>query len=83
MFVVYVLHNSSADKIYIGQTQDLVARLNAHNNKHEGKSYTSRFENEWKVIYQESFATRSEAIKRERQLKSHQGRAFIKIYIPE
>ena len=81
MFNVYVLHNAKVHKIYIGQTSNLKARLNNHNLK-LGNHYTAKFEGEWKMIYKEDFSTRSEAIKLEKQLKSHQGRAYISKYIP-
>jgi len=60
---------------------DINERLQQHNN-HTFKGYTARFEGEWKLIYTESVATRSEALKREKQLKSYQGRQFIKSHIP-
>lgn len=82
MYFVYGIYNSFAKKLYIGQTQNLNTRLVAHNEKCKTKSYTSRFEGEWELIYRESFTTRSEAINREKQLKSHQGREFLKQYIP-
>jgi putative endonuclease len=77
MFVVYAIHNSQANKIYIGQTEDIKERLRLHN-EHIFKGYTSRFRGEWKLIYQESVPTRSEALRREKQLKSGNGRAYIK-----
>jgi putative endonuclease len=81
MFVVYAIYNPDAGKTYIGQTEDITRRLRQHN-EHEFKSYTARFPGEWELIYSESVATRSEAIKREKQLKSGNGRAYIKTYIP-
>lgn len=60
---------------------DINERLQQHSN-HTFKGYTARFEGEWKLIYTESVATRSEALKREKQLKSYQGRQFIKSHIP-
>ena len=81
MYTVYAIYNRQADKIYIGQTMDINERLQQHNN-HTFKGYTARFEGEWKLIYTESVATRSEALKREKQLKSYQGRQFIKSHIP-
>lgn len=78
---VYVLYNEQANKIYIGQTADLENRVLSHNCK-KGNHYTARFQGEWKLIYKESVATRSEALKREKQLKSFRGREFIKQYIP-
>ena len=76
MFWVYAIYNQLSDKIYIGQTKDLAKRQSEHNQKH-GNHYTAKFEGEWKLIYKESVATRLEAIKRERQLKSQKGREFI------
>lgn len=70
-----------SDKIYVGQTSNLERRLLEHNEK-RGNHYTARFRGKWELIYQESVYTRSEAIKREKQLKSGNGRAFIKKYIP-
>ena len=75
MFTVYVLYSISYTKIYIGFTLDLEARLSAHNAE-KGKGYTHSFR-PWKVIYSEQFNTKSEAQKREQQLKSAKGRAFI------
>ena len=82
MYYVYAIHNKNADKIYIGQTKNVQARLTAHNNKHKARSFTAKFEGEWKLIYRESIATRSEAIKREKSLKSAKGREFLKQFIP-
>ncbi len=81
MFNTYAIYNSQNDKIYIGQTSDLEKRIESHNKK-VGKHFTSKFKGEWKLIYSESFSTRSEAISREKQLKSSRGRDFIKNYIP-
>jgi putative endonuclease len=82
MYTVYAIYNTEAKKYYIGQSKDIVERLKLHND-HTFKSYTSRFPGEWKLIYQESVATRSEALIREKQLKSGNGRAFIKAHIRE
>jgi len=79
---VYVLYNKKASRTYIGQTANLQSRIDSHNSK-KGNHFTARYEGEWELIYQESAATRSDAIIREKQLKSHQGREFLKQYIPE
>lgn len=81
MYSVYAIYNQSVGKIYIGQTQDLQERLRLHN-EHLFKGYTSRFQGEWELIYSESVATRTEALQREKQLKSFRGREYIKQYIP-
>jgi len=79
MFVVYVLKNEN-EKIYIGQTSNLENRLKRHSGilKNKSKSFTSKNKGDWKLIYKEEFETRKEAIEREKQLKSYQGRKFIR-----
>jgi putative endonuclease len=82
MYNVYVIYNSQAEKYYVGQTEDISRRLVQHND-HTYRSYTSRFPGEWKLIHKESVATRSEALKREKSLKTGNGRAYIKSIIPK
>lgn len=78
---VYALYNRDCKKIYIGQTADLDKRIAEHNEK-MGNHFTAKVQGEWELIYTESVATRSEALKREKQLKSFRGREYIKTYIP-
>lgn len=82
MFFVYVIYNKQVDKFYIGQTHDLFKRLEEHNKKFF-KGFTSRFGGTWEIVYKEQCFSRNEALAREKQLKSFQGRRFIKEnYIP-
>ena len=81
MHVVYALYNEHCNKIYIGQTSNIQKRLADHNQK-LGNHFTAKCQGRWELIYQESVATRSEALAREKQLKSYRGREFIKSYIP-
>ena len=77
-FVVYVIQSCSSEKIYIGHTIDFKKRLRQHNDPNwifDG--YTKLNKGPWKLIYKEEFTTRKEAIIREKQLKSAQGRKFI------
>ena len=76
MYGVYVLYSSKFNKIYIGQSSQVATRLHFHNEGPE-KGWTARFR-PWKLVHQEEFATRSEAIKREKQLKSARGRRWIR-----
>lgn len=81
MFIVYAVYNSKHDKIYIGQTIDLNERIKLHNDHYFTQSYTSRFDGEWRLIYSEQVVNRSQALIREKQLKSFEGREFIRKYI--
>ncbi len=64
---VYILENENGI-CYIGSTADITKRLQNHNDK-EQKGWT-RKRGTWKLIYTEKYETRSEAMKREKYLKS-------------
>jgi len=75
MFTVYVLYSEKYHKIYIGYTSNIEQRLLSHNEL-ETKGYTLKYR-PWKLIYTEVFSEKSEAMKREKQLKTAKGREFI------
>lgn len=78
-FVVYVLFSPSTGKTYTGMTSYLITRFQFHNSK-STKGFTLRFR-PWTVIHVEFFEFKSEALKREKELKSGKGRDLIKKYI--
>jgi putative endonuclease len=82
MYTIYAIYNANHKKIYIGQCSDLQTRLELHSKKSFKTSYTAKFTGSWILIYSEEAANRTDALKREKQLKSYRGRGFIKKYIP-
>jgi predicted GIY-YIG superfamily endonuclease len=78
VFHVYVLANPS-DRIYIGQTCDLARRLFEHNDpESSGTLYTKRHPGPWRLIHQEAFPSRAEAMRHEKALKTATGRRRIR-----
>ena len=78
MFSVYVLVNPEG-KTYVGQTNDLQRRLSQHNDPaYSGTLHTKRHRGPWRLVHTEEYATRSEAMRRERELKTGKGREWIK-----
>ena len=75
MYTVYVLYSDKYNKIYIGYTSNLEQRLLSHN-KLSKKGYTIRYR-PWRVFYTENYKDKTEAMKREKQLKTAKGRCFI------
>lgn len=69
--------------MYVCQTLDLINRVYEHNYHLHSRSYTSRFNGEWRLFYQEAFSSREEALKREKQLKSYRGREYLKKLITD
>jgi putative endonuclease len=76
MFTVYVLYSPIHNKIYIGFSSDIEKRLFAHNHP-SNKGWTKSFQ-PWTLIHSEEVETKADAMLREKQLKSSQGRSFIK-----
>uniref|UniRef100_A0A832DL63 GIY-YIG nuclease family protein n=1 Tax=Ignavibacterium album TaxID=591197 RepID=A0A832DL63_9BACT len=67
-YYTYILTNKSNRVLYVGMTNNLLRRVWEHKSKLiEG--FTKRY-NVDKLVYFESFNTKEEAIKREKQLKS-------------
>lgn len=66
MFTVYILRTDK-NTLYIGQTKGLVARLGKHT-VGKGAKYLRIFKS-FELVYTEKFKTRSEALKREHELK--------------
>jgi len=75
MYWIYILKSKRFKKSYVGYTDNIERRLSEHN---AGRSkFTSSYK-PWEIIHKEEFVGKSEAIKRERFLKSKAGRKFLK-----
>jgi len=75
-FVVYILHSEKYDKFYKGYTTSLIERFKSHNEL-ATKGYTVKFR-PWVVVHVECYTNKSEAIRREKYLKTGAGRAWIR-----
>jgi len=77
MYFVYIIKSLIVSRYYIGSTENLDRRLSDHNS---GKVKSTKAYKPWKLVYTESFDTKSDAIKRERQIKSYKsGSAFKRL----
>jgi putative endonuclease len=73
-FIVYIIYSSNKDKFYIGFTSDLEERIIRHNQKSKGFTGNT---NDWKIFHTETYPTKSEALSREKQIKSWKSRIKI------
>ena len=65
---VYILRSLRDGKYYIGYTSNLERRLEEHNS---GRQRSTRHRVPFELVYYEEYESKSEAMKRERQLKSY------------
>ena len=75
MYYTYVLHSRKDKKFYVGFTNDLKLRFEQHNKGHVESTLNRR---PLELIYYEACLDQDDAIKREKYLKSHHGKMFIK-----
>jgi putative endonuclease len=75
-FYTYVIYSPTFDKIYIGMSKNPANRFIAHNHP-KSKGYTKKFK-PWVLVHLEKFQTQKEAMQREKELKSHKGRDYIR-----
>jgi putative endonuclease len=75
MYFVYVIRNQSSGRNYTGYSADLTQRLGQHNH---GITKSTKNRGPWRLLHQEEFATRSEAMKREKFLKTGKGREELR-----
>ncbi len=74
MYFTYIIYSKSIDRYYVGYTHDLKLRLERHNS---GWSRSTKSGMPWELVYQEKFETKSEAIKRENEIKRKKSRKYI------
>ncbi len=72
---VYILRSLKNNDLYVGSAEDLDVRLSRHNN---GRVKSTKAYRPWELLEYEAYTTRSEAVQRERFLKTHQQKEILK-----
>ncbi len=75
MHYLYIIHSNKIDHYYIGETMDLVRRLEEHN-AGVFKSCFTRRSNDWRYALTISFSEKSKAQQAERFVKRMNSRKF-------
>jgi predicted GIY-YIG superfamily endonuclease len=77
MFWVYILQNPQG-VFYVGQTDDLQARLASHNCNDKIAGKFTRKNGPWELVWSEEHPTRSSAMARERRIKAMKSAKWIR-----
>ena len=75
MYYTYVLQSKKDTKLYTGYTKDLKLRFKHHQN---GKVESTKDRRPFILIYYEACLHQGDALRREKYLKTHYGKMFIK-----
>ena len=76
MYYVYILRSMRDGMLYTGYTDDVDRRLKEHNH---GYNLSTARRKPFVLIYQEEYSSKEDASRREKFLKSGQGRKQLKV----
>ena len=74
-YYVYVLLSEKDGNFYTGYTNDIKRRLDEHN---DGKVYSTKLRLPVKLVYYEGCLNQQDATKREKYLKSGNGKIYLR-----
>ena len=75
MYYTYVLQSETDQNLYTGFTKDLKERFEQHN---KGKVESTKDRIPLTLIYYEACLDKRDVVKREKYLKTHLGKMFLK-----
>ena len=70
----YILYSATLNRYYVGSTDNLEWRLERHN---LGWGRYTKKGIPWKMVYYETYQTKTEALKREKEIKKKKSRKYI------
>ena len=79
---VYILYSPSADRYYVGESADVIVRLDQHNTHFFRQGFT-RIASDWRIVAQLECADRSHARRVEAYIKRQKKRSFIERVVKE
>lgn len=80
MFSVYILRSVKDGSLYVGYTTNLTQRIATHN---KGSVTSTQSKRPWECIFTESYISKNDALRREKYLKTTQGKNAVKHMLRE
>lgn len=80
MFIVYVIRSEKNGQLYVGYTTHLKQRLETHN---KGSVTSTKSKRPWRLIFAEAYVSQNDALRREKYLKTTQGKNALKHMLRE
>ena len=73
-FYVYIIYSISSDRYYVGYCADIETRHYKHNC---GSTPSTKPYRPWKLVCSEEYTSRTDALKREKQIKMMKNKTVI------
>ena len=77
-YYVYIIQSLADYSYYVGSTQNVEDRIERHN---QGRSQYTKTKIPWQLVHTEAFSNKSNALKRENQIKRRKSKDFIESLI--
>ena len=74
MWYLYIIYSDNIDRYYVGVTENLKLRLERHN---LGWGRYTKRGIPWVIVYSENYLIKTDAFKREREIKKYKSRKYI------
>jgi putative endonuclease len=72
---VYIIQSQVDGSYYVGETHDIPLRIQRHN---DGWSRSTKLKRPWTLVYQEIYPSRSDALRREKEIKKMKSSSYIR-----
>ncbi|MFD0798818.1 GIY-YIG nuclease family protein [Maribacter chungangensis] len=82
MHYLYILYSEKIDKYYIGESPDIVNRLEQHNSHYFEKAFTKAAD-DWEIIVSEKLNNKGDAVYLEKFIKRMKSKTFIQKIIKD
>ncbi|WP_339142929.1 GIY-YIG nuclease family protein [Croceitalea sp. MTPC5] len=79
---LYIIHSEKVSSYYVGETHDLMLRLERHNTHVYKKGFT-KMANDWRIVLSKECKTKEEAVYLEGFIKRMKSRKFIEKVISD
>ena len=76
MHYLYIIHSKSIDKYYVGESPDVINRLDQHNSHYFKKGFTNSAE-DWEIVLSIKCESRTDAVYLEKFIKRMKSKKFI------
>jgi putative endonuclease len=77
---VYIIQSQTDGLYYVGETHDVCLRVQRHN---DGWSRSTKGKRPWTLVHSETYGNRSEALRREHEIKGWKSRQRIEALISQ
>ncbi len=76
MHYLYIIHSKSIDRYYVGESPDVINRLNQHNSHYFKKGFTKAAQ-DWELVLSKEYENKIDAVYLEKFIKRMKSKKFI------